>query len=244
MKKPSYDNYKNRMTSVGQDVSEYKKNITKNNVEQVFRDNPNHIVVSILKPDGTVLNDYDARYLNENEMVARSFIFKPNDIVKEGDIINMTEDSSSWLVFIDYFNEVYPKAKTRKVNSVIKFKNRDKTQTFELLSHGAQRTANIREDMMDVNSPSTKADFYVQKNDTSSLIKPNMRFIVNGFAYIVETVDNVTLDNIIRLVMKTDTTKPNDDIENSIADNSMFYDSHYNDDVDNPPTDDDGWSDL
>lgn len=243
MKKPSYDNYNKRLTAIGQDASEYKKNITKFNVGKVFKDNPNHVVVSILKPDGTVLNGYDARYLNENEMVARSFIFKPDDIVKEGDIINMTEDSSSWLVFIDYFNEVYPKAKTRKVNSVVRFANRDKTQIFELLSHGAQRTANIREDMLDVNSPSTKADFYVQKNDASSLIKPNMRFIVNGFAYTVETVDNVTQDNIIRIVVKTDTIKPNDDMDNSIADNSMFYDSHYNDDVDNPPIDD-GWSDL
>lgn len=239
----NYDSYRRRVGALGETIADYKKNVTKHNVEKVFRDNPNHVIVSILKPDGTVLKNYDARYINENEMVARSFIFKPDDIVKEGDIINMIEDSSSWLVFVDYFNEVYPKAKTRKVNSVIKFTNRDKTQTFELLSHGAQRTANIREDMIDVNSPSTKADFYVQKNNASSIIKPNMRFIVNGFPYSVETVDNVTLDNIIKVVVKTDTIKPNDDLVNGIADNSMFYDSHYNDDVNNPPTDDE-WSDY
>ncbi len=240
---PNYDSYRRRVGALGETIADHKKNVTKHNVEKVFRDNPNHVVVSILKPDGTILQNYDARYINENEMVARSFIFKPDDIVKEGDIINMIEDSSSWLVFVDYFNEVYPKAKTRKVNSVIKFTNRDKTQTFELLSHGAQRTANIREDMIDVNSPSTKADFYVQKNNASSIIKPNMRFIVNGFPYSVETVDNVTLDNIIKVVVKTDTIKPNDDLVNGIADNSMFYDSHYNDDVNNPPTDDE-WSDY
>lgn len=239
----NYDSYRRRVGALGETIADHKKNITKHNVEKVFRDNPNHVVVSIIKPDGTVLENYDARYINENEMVARSFIFKPDDIVKEGDIINMIEDSSSWLVFVDYFNEVYPKAKTRKVNSVIRFTNRDKTQTFELLSHGAQRTANIREDMIDVNSPSTKADFYVQKNSSSSIIKPNMRFIVNGFPYSVETVDNVTLDNIIKIVVKTDTIKPNDDLVNGIADNSMFYDSHYNDDVSNPPTDDE-WSDY
>ena len=87
----------------------------------------------------------------------------------------------------------------------------------------------VMREMIDVNSPITKADFYVQKNSVSSIIKPNMRFIVNGFPYSVETVDNVTLDNIIKVVVKTDTVKPNDDLVNGIADNSMFYDSHYND---------------
>ena len=214
----AFDNFRKRMEVEGGSIRESKKLNTANNVSNVFANNPNYIEAQVIKPDGQILT-YGARYVNENELSARTFLFESGSEIREGDIIVMDEDSSKWMTFIDYYNEIFPKAKTRKINSLVKidFGN----EVLEFLSHGMHRTANIREDALDVNAPSTKADFYVQENENSMRIKVNMRFLIKGQAYIIESVDNVSIENILRIVAKTDTIDPKDDLVNDIANNNV-----------------------
>lgn len=214
----AFDNFRKRMEVEGGNVRESKKLHTANNVSNVFANNPNYIEAQVIKPDGQILT-YGARYVNENELSARTFLFESGSEIREGDIIVMNEDSSKWMTFIDYYNEIFPKAKTRKINSLVKidFGN----EVLEFLSHGMHRTANIREDSLDVNAPSTKADFYVQENENSRKIKVNMRFLIKGQAYIIESIDNVSIENILRIVAKTDTINPKDDLVNDIANNDV-----------------------
>lgn len=218
MANSDFNNFRKRMEVEGGSIRESKKLNTKNNVSSVFKNNPNYIEADVLKPNGDIIT-FGARYINENELSARTFLFESGSDIKEGDIIIMKEDASKWMTFIDYYNEIFPKAKTRKINSLVKidFGN----EVLEFMAHGAHRTANIREDMLDVNSPSTKADFYVQENQNSRKIKVNMRFLIKGQPYIVESIDNVSMENIIRIVTKTDSIAPRDDVANDLANNNV-----------------------
>jgi hypothetical protein len=227
MASSDFNNFRKRMELEGGNIRESKKMNTANNVANVFANNPNYIEAEVIKPNGQTFT-FGARYINENELNARTFLFATGSDIKEGDIIVMNEDSSKWMTFIDYYNGIFPKAKTRKINSLVKidFGN----EVLEFMAHGVHRTANIREDALDVNSPSTKADFYLQENESSMRVKVNMRFLIKGQAYVVESIDNVSLDNILRIVAKTDSIMPNDDIVNDIADNNVSNTGSHNGD--------------
>ena len=75
----AFDNFRKRMEVEGGNVRESKKLNTANNVSNVFANNPNYIEAQVIKPDGQILT-YGARYVNENELSARTFLFESGAI--------------------------------------------------------------------------------------------------------------------------------------------------------------------
>lgn len=152
----------------------------------------------------------------EKEDEVKLMLSKVTDVFNIGDII--TWNNVDWIVFWKDIKTVANnnKVKIMKCNNVIKFYDLNHT----LYSKSCvMHTANLRQtESKYITLPS--GTFYIICRDYSDTrnIDYNTRFILNGGAYKIIDIDNVTNNGILEIKVEKDMISVNDNMDLSIAD--------------------------
>lgn len=171
---------------------------------------------------------YDAWLSDEDSYKSdtpkKKIIMKPPQPLSRGEMINISAwGVENWIVTkLDPATAFYNNGLIEQCNNVLKFK--DKIATLYEIPCIITLVNKTRLDVKDyILVKNEKNNFWVvmQYNDASSQITVDYRFIIKGSAYRVIAVDNISTKGIINVKFESDSLNANDDLINSIADNSL-----------------------
>jgi hypothetical protein len=216
----AFDDFRNRMQAQGSSSAGAYTNDTIAFIKATFADSPFYQQILI---DGTA---YGVRIMRDDKSPhIKHASFLPNTVIPKGGIAQYNGDY--WLVTNFEPHSMYPVAELTQCNSVLKWKDaQGAMHQVPCTSTSLRRKIDLRTDKI-MGMGDFELFIHAPYQSDAKLIEPSMRFIMNGQAWIVAGLDN--LSNVydgygfIEFGMEIDRTQSGDDLTNSIADNSHLW---------------------
>lgn len=216
----AFDDFRNRMQAQGGSSASEYTNDTIAFIKATFADSPFYQTLVI---DG---NTYEVRVMrDEKSPHIKHVSFLPNTTIHKGGIAQY--NGSTWLVTNFQPHPLFPVAELTQCNSVLRWKDSQGTiHQVPCTSTSLRRKIDIREDKI-MGMGDYQLFIHAPYQSDANQIVPSMRFIMNGQAWLVAGLDN--LSNVydgygfIEFGMEVDRTLSTDDLTNSLADNSHLW---------------------
>lgn len=182
------DKHRDRLEAYGNTISKEQENNTVNFVNSTFEDYPSFERVLINE------ETYDVRVLTTKEYQTTSeyninkLMFRPYTLINRGEYVRRDNDEI-WLIAFYQNDKIFPNAHVRLCNNSLKFEN-----GREHLCVIDNKLRNLQE--VDQNKyqvlPSGTLAVTVQANEDTLQIEELQRFVINGKAWEVQVIDDVT----------------------------------------------------
>lgn len=236
-----YNKYKNRVKRKGNNVGEAYANNTIAFIDSNFHASPTFKVAQVVSSRLPNISEIDIRVTEVERMGSlREVLFRPNESLPIGSYVKF--DDEVWLITDIWKSYEYQnRALVQKCNHKLKWAtenswtnidgsiNSDKIIEFDCIasqsslgSKASQGRFELEFNKYDVTLPSGQLLIFVEKNDLTTNIRLNDRFIFGDTSvYQVIGVDDVSLVfndyGIIQLTTKITTIQSRDDFKNYIA---------------------------
>jgi hypothetical protein len=226
------DKYRSRLSRNGTNTGEVYASNTIAFIEATFQASPTFRVLEVVSTEFPEITQMDARVVEVERMgTLREVLFRPNQGLNIGTYVKF--DGGTWLIF-DKWGSTQShtglKVLVEKCNRTLKWKDAngivqeiDCIATQSPLGSKANQGKNdIEWNKYDVRLPLGQLYVFVEKNDITSTISLNHRFIFGSNVYEVFGIDDTSsVDNngfgVIQLTVKVATKQDADDFQNRIA---------------------------
>lgn len=238
-----YEEYKDRVHYKGNSKREYVKTKVKESIDSLIKDSQYGFTISVYNKDDKTYTDHDVAILSTKatQEYEAANVIAPLEIGLEKGVL-FRWDENDWILLKKVFRPDQPgfNGIAYRCTGFLKWIDKD---TKELHIQPAYIRSGRITNAVGVTPDVTRIFDNIRMHDTDwNMVAatqkkldfhPEMRFIINGQAYRVSNVDNVSIDNVSILSLVDDKLLDTDDIINGIA-----YDDVYEYTIKNKLTDD------
>lgn len=238
-----YEEYKDRVHYKGNSKREYVKTKVKESIDSLIKDSQYGFTISVYNKDDKTYTDHEVAILSTKatQEYEAANVIAPLEIGLEKGVL-FRWDENDWILLKKMFRPDQPGFNGIAYRCTGFLKWIDKG-TKELHIQPAYIRSGRITNAVGVTPDVTRIFDNIRMHDTDwNMVAatqkkldfhPEMRFIINGQAYRVSNVDNVSIDNVSILSLVDDKLLDTDDIINGIA-----YDDVYEYTIKNKLTDD------
>ena len=238
-----YEEYKDRVHYKGNSKREYVKTKVKESIDSLIKDSQYGFTISVYNKDDKTYTDHEVAILSTKatQEYEAANVIAPLEIGLEKGVL-FRWDENDWILLKKVFRPDQPGFNGIAYRCTGFLKWIDKN-TKELHIQPAYIRSGRITNAVGVTPDVTRIFDNIRMHDTDwNMVAatqkkldfhPEMRFIINGQAYRVSNVDNVSIDNVSILSLVDDKLLDTDDIINGIA-----YDDVYEYTIKNKLTDD------
>lgn len=238
-----YEEYKDRVHYKGNSKREYVKTKVKESIDSLIKDSQYGFTISVYNKDDKTYTDHEVAILSTKatQEYEAANVIAPLEIgLEKGALFRW--DENDWILLKKMFRPDQPgfNGIAYRCTGFLKWIDKD---TKELHIQPAYIRSGRITNAVGVTPDATRIFDNIRMHDTDwNMVAatqkkldfhPEMRFIINGQAYRVSNVDNVSIDNVSILSLVDDKLLDTDDIINGIA-----YDDVYEYTIKNKLTDD------
>lgn len=238
-----YEEYKDRVHYKGNSKREYVKTKVKESIDSLIKDSQYGFTISVYNKDDKTYTDHEVAILSTKatQEYEAANVIAPLEIgLEKGALFRW--DENDWILLKKMFRPDQPgfNGIAYRCTGFLKWIDKD---TKELHIQPAYIRSGRITNAVGVTPDVTRIFDNIRMHDTDwNMVAatqkkldfhPEMRFIINGQAYRVSNVDNVSIDNVSILSLVDDKLLDADDIINGIA-----YDDVYEYTIKNKLTDD------
>lgn len=238
-----YEEYKDRVHYKGNSKREYVKTKVKESIDSLIKDSQYGFTISVYNKDDKTYTDHEVAILSTKatQEYEAANVIAPLEIgLEKGTLFRW--DENDWILLKKMFRPDQPgfNGIAYRCTGFLKWIDKD---TKELHIQPAYIRSGRITNAVGVTPDVTRIFDNIRMHDTDwNMVAatqkkldfhPEMRFIINGQAYRVSNVDNVSIDNVSILSLVDDKLLDTDDIINGIA-----YDDVYEYAIKNKLTDD------
>lgn len=238
-----YEEYKDRVHYKGNSKREYVKTKVKESIDSLIKDSQYGFTISVYNKDDKTYTDHEVAILSTKatQEYEAANVIAPLEIgLEKGTLFRW--DENDWILLKKMFRPDQPgfNGIAYRCTGFLKWIDKD---TKELHIQPAYIRSGRITNAVGVTPDVTRIFDNIRMHDTDwNMVAatqkkldfhPEMRFIINGQAYRVSNVDNVSIDNVSILSLVDDKLLDTDDIINGIA-----YDDVYEYTIKNKLTDD------
>lgn len=238
-----YEEYKDRVHYKGNSKREYVKTKVKESIDSLIKDSQYGFTISVYNKDDKTYTDHEVAILSTKatQEYEAANVIAPLEIGLEKGVL-FRWDENDWILLKKVFRPDQPgfNGIAYRCTGFLKWIDKD---TKELHIQPAYIRSGRITNAVGVTPDVTRIFDNIRMHDTDwNMVAatqkkldfhPEMRFIINGQAYRVSNVDNVSIDNVSILSLVDDKLLDTDDIINGIA-----YDDVYEYTIKNKLTDD------
>lgn len=238
-----YEEYKDRVHYKGNSKREYVKTKVKESIDSLIKDSQYGFTISVYNKDDKTYTDHEVAILSTKatQEYEAANVIAPLEIGLEKGVL-FRWDENDWILLKKMFRPDQPgfNGIAYRCTGLLKWIDKD---TKELHIQPAYIRSGRITNAVGVTPDVTRIFDNIRMHDTDwNMVAatqkkldfhPEMRFIINGQAYRVSNVDNVSIDNVSILSLVDDKLLDTDDIINGIA-----YDDVYEYTIKNKLTDD------
>lgn len=238
-----YEEYKDRVHYKGSSKREYVKTKVKESIDSLITDSQYGFTISVYNKDDKTYTDHEVAILSTKatQEYEAANVIAPLEIGLEKGVL-FRWDKNDWILLKKVFRPDQPgfNGIAYRCTGFLKWIDKD---TKELHIQPAYIRSGRITNAVGVTPDVTRIFDNIRMHDTDwNMVAatqkkldfhPEMRFIINGQAYRVSNVDNVSIDNVSILSLVDDKLLDTDDIINGIA-----YDDVYEYTIKNKLTDD------
>ena len=238
-----YEEYKDRVHYKGNSKREYVKTKVKESINSLIKDSQYGFTISVYNKDDKTYTDHEVAILSTKatQEYEAANVIAPLEIGLEKGVL-FRWDENDWILLKKMFRPDQPgfNGIAYRCTGFLKWIDKD---TKELHIQPAYIRSGRITNAVGVTPDVTRIFDNIRMHDTDwNMVAatqkkldfhPEMRFIINGQAYRVSNVDNVSIDNVSILSLVDDKLLDTDDIINGIA-----YDDVYEYTIKNKLTDD------
>ena len=238
-----YEEYKDRVHYKGNSKREYVKTKVKESIDSLTKDSQYGFTISVYNKDDKTYTDHEVAILSTKatQEYEAANVIAPLEIGLEKGVL-FRWDENDWILLKKMFRPDQPgfNGIAYRCTGFLKWIDKD---TKELHIQPAYIRSGRITNAVGVTPDVTRIFDNIRMHDTDwNMVAatqkkldfhPEMRFIINGQAYRVSNVDNVSIDNVSILSLVDDKLLDTDDIINGIA-----YDDVYEYTIKNKLTDD------
>lgn len=238
-----YEEYKDRVHYKGNSKREYVKTKVKESIDSLIKDSQYGFTISVYNKDDKTYTDHEVAILSTKatQEYEAANVIAPLEIGLEKGVL-FRWDENDWILLKKMFRPDQPgfNGIAYRCTGFLKWIDKD---TKELHIQPAYIRSGRITNAIGVTPDVTRIFDNIRMHDTDwNMVAatqkkldfhPEMRFIINGQAYRVSNVDNVSIDNVSILSLVDDKLLDTDDIINGIA-----YDDVYEYTIMNKLTDD------
>ena len=238
-----YEEYKDRIHYKGNSKREYVKTKVKESIDSLIKDSQYGFTISVYNKDDKTYTDHEVAILSTKatQEYEAANVIAPLEIGLEKGVL-FRWDENDWILLKKMFRPDQPgfNGIAYRCTGFLKWIDKD---TKELHIQPAYIRSGRITNAVGVTPDVTRIFDNIRMHDTDwNMVAatqkkldfhPEMRFIINGQAYRVSNVDNVSIDNVSILSLVDDKLLDTDDIINGIA-----YDDVYEYTIKNKLTDD------
>ena len=238
-----YEEYKDRVHYKGNSKREYVKTKVKESIDSLIKDSQYGFTISVYNKDDKTYTDHEVAILSTKatQEYEAANVIAPLEIGLEKGVL-FRWDENDWILLKKVFRPDQPgfNGIAYRCTGFLKWIDKD---TKELHIQPAYIRSGRITNAVGVTPDVTRIFDNIHMHDTDwNMVAatqkkldfhPEMRFIINGQAYRVSNVDNVSIDNVSILSLVDDKLLDTDDIINGIA-----YDDVYEYTIKNKLTDD------
>lgn len=238
-----YEEYKDRVHYKGNSKREYVKTKVKESIDSLIKDSQYGFTISVYNKDDKTYTDHEVAILSTKatQEYEAANVIAPLEIGLEKGVL-FRWDENDWILLKKMFRPDQPgfNGIAYRCTGFLKWIDKD---TKELHIQPAYIRSGRITNAVGVTPDVTRIFDNIRMHDTDwNMVAatqkkldfhPEMRFIINGQAYRVSNVDNVSIDNVSILSLVDDKLLDTDDIINGIA-----YDDVYEYTIKNKLTDD------
>ena len=238
-----YEEYKGRVHYKGNSKREYVKTKVKESIDSLIKDSQYGFTISVYNKDDKTYTDHEVAILSTKatQEYEAANVIAPLEIGLEKGVL-FRWDENDWILLKKVFRPDQPgfNGIAYRCTGFLKWIDKD---TKELHIQPAYIRSGRITNAVGVTPDVTRIFDNIRMHDTDwNMVAatqkkldfhPEMRFIINGQAYRVSNVDNVSIDNVSILSLVDDKLLDTDDIINGIA-----YDDVYEYTIKNKLTDD------
>ena len=237
-----YEEYKDRVHYKGNSKREYVKTKVKESIDSLIKDSQYGFTISVYNKDDKTYTDHEVAILSTKatQEYEAANVIAPLEIGLEKGVL-FRWDENDWILLKKMFRPDQPgfNGIAYRCTGFLKWIDKD---TKELHIQPAYIRSGRITNAVGVTPDVTRIFDNIRMHDTDwNMVAatqkkldfhPEMRFIINGQAYRVSNVDNVSIDNVSILSLVDDKLLDTDDIINGIA-----YDDVYEYTIKNKLTD-------
>ena len=238
-----YEEYKDRVHYKGNSKREYVKTKVKESIDSLIKDSQYGFTISVYNKDDKTYTDHEVAILSTKatQEYEAANVIAPLEVGLEKGVL-FRWDENDWILLKKMFRPDQPGLNgiAYRCTGFLKWIDKD---TKELHIQPAYIRSGRITNAVGVTPDVTRIFDNIRMHDTDwNMVAatqkkldfhPEMRFIINGQAYRVSNVDNVSIDNVSILSLVDDKLLDTDDIINGIA-----YDDVYEYTIKNKLTDD------
>ena len=238
-----YEEYKDRVHYKGNSKREYVKTKVKESIDSLIKDSQYGFTISVYNKDDKTYTDHEVAILSTKatQEYEAANVIAPLEVGLEKGVL-FRWDENDWILLKKMFRPDQPgfNGIAYRCTGFLKWIDKD---TKELHIQPAYIRSGRITNAVGVTPDVTRIFDNIRMHDTDwNMVAatqkkldfhPEMRFIINGQAYRVSNVDNVSIDNVSILSLVDDKLLDTDDIINGIA-----YDDVYEYTIKNKLTDD------
>lgn len=238
-----YEEYKERVHFKGNTKREYVKTKVKESISSLIEDSQYGFTISVYNKDDKTYTDHEVAILSTKttQEYEAANVIAPLEVGLEKGVLFKWDDND-WILLKKMFRPDQPgfNGIAYRCTGVLKWIDKD---TKELHIQPAYIRSGRITNAVGVTPDVTRVFDNIRMHDTDwNMVAatqkkldfhPEMRFIINGQAYRVTNVDNVSIDNVSILSLVDDKLLDTDDVINGIA-----YDDVYEYVIKNKLTDD------
>ena len=238
-----YEEYKDRVHFKGNSKREYVKTKVKESIDSLITDSQYGFTISVYNQDDKTYTDHEVAILSTKttQEYEAANVIAPLEVGLEKGVL-FRWDENDWILLKKMFRPDQPgfNGIAYRCTGFLKWIDKD---TKELHIQPAYIRSGRITNAVGVTPDVTRIFDNIRMHDTDwNMVAatqkkldfhPEMRFIINGQAYRVTNVDNVSIDNVSILSLVDDKLLDTDDIINGIA-----YDDVYEYTIKNKLTDD------
>lgn len=210
------DVYKRRLGGTTSSEALFNASIEQTN--QLFKDSP---MFQVVKLNGV---DTDSRVSLEKDSTERQLLLRPQTSVKKG--VVATFEGEDWLVVNYIPNKVFPKAKVKLCNALLKWNDGVSTKEYPCVAK--EKTVKLNEDDDFVVTSENEIEVSTPFNNDTKTIAIKQRFLIGSKTYEVIGIDDITnvVNNvgILKLILEVTNTSESDDTIVGVADNDTSND--------------------
>ena len=227
-----YEEYKDRVHYKGNSKREYVKTKVKESIDSLIKDSQYGFTISIYNKDDKTYTDHEVAILSTKatQEYEAANVIAPLEIGLEKGVL-FRWDENDWILLKKVFRPDQPgfNGIAYRCTGFLKWIDKD---TNEVHIQPAYIRSGRITNAVGVTPDVTRIFDNIRMHDTDwNMVAatqkkldfhPEMRFIINGQAYRVSNVDNVSIDNVSILSLVDDKLLDTDDIINGIAYDDVY----------------------
>lgn len=227
-----YEEYKDRVHYKGNSKREYVKTKVKESIDSLIKDSQYGFTISVYNKDDKTYTDHEVAILSTKatQEYEAANVIAPLEIGLEKGVL-FRWDENDWILLKKMFRPDQPgfNGIAYRCTGFLKWIDKD---TKELHIQPAYIRSGRITNAVGVTPDVTRIFDNIRMHDTDwNMVAatqkkldfhPEMRFIINGQAYRVSNVDNVSIDNVSILSLVDDKLLDTDDIINGIAYDDVY----------------------